>query len=107
MIRVIHPGSRGQKGTGSRIRIRNTAFNPLCYEQYLGVLFLVEEGEEDARQPGVAVGHDPLQAVGVLNAQARARRHNLTNLTQWMDGLNVRSEYSPQYQEQNIRENQA
>ncbi len=24
MIRVVHPGSRGQKGTGSRIRIRNT-----------------------------------------------------------------------------------
>jgi hypothetical protein len=24
MIRNVHPGSRGQKGTGSRIRIRNT-----------------------------------------------------------------------------------
>ncbi len=26
MIRDVHPGSRGQKGTESRIRIRNTAF---------------------------------------------------------------------------------
>jgi hypothetical protein len=28
MIRDVHPGSRGQKGTGSRIRIRNTDTEP-------------------------------------------------------------------------------
>ena len=27
MIRVVHPGSMGQNGTGSRIRIRNTAYS--------------------------------------------------------------------------------
>jgi hypothetical protein len=26
MIRGVHPGSRGQKATGSRIRIRNTVY---------------------------------------------------------------------------------
>ena len=48
---------------------------------YLAILLLVPEREEDARQAGVAVGHDPLHAVGVLDAQARACRHDVTHLT--------------------------
>ena len=48
---------------------------------YLAILLLVQEREEDARQAGVAVGHDPLHAVGVLDAQARACRHDVTHLT--------------------------
>jgi hypothetical protein len=36
MIRVVHPGSRGQKGTGLRIRISKTVWKKDWVENFEG-----------------------------------------------------------------------
>jgi hypothetical protein len=70
LFRIPDPGSRGQKGTGSRIRIRNTAFRPSrapagqCCHEGRKAWWLRSPGEVHSGLDTAGTSHRPEPATG-------------------------------------------